>query len=41
MFTLLTDLRIAGIEVKYICCDNSREKNAFYNACRSNGFDKV
>jgi hypothetical protein len=36
MFTLLTDVKIAEIEVKYICCDDSGEYKAFYNPCRSN-----
>ena len=35
MFTLLTDLKIAGIEVKYIRCDDSGENESFYYACRS------
>ena len=35
MFTLLTDLKIAGIEVKYIRCDDSSKNKAFYNARRS------
>jgi hypothetical protein len=38
MFKLLNDLKIAEIEVKYICCDDSGENKAFYNACRSNGY---
>ena len=38
MFTLFTDLIIAGIEVKYICCDDSRENKAIYNPCWSNGY---
>jgi hypothetical protein len=38
MFTLLTDSKIAGIEVKYIRCDDSGENKAFYNACQSNGY---
>ncbi len=37
MRILLTDLKIAGIEVKYIQCDNSGENKAFYNHCRLNG----
>jgi hypothetical protein len=35
---LLTDLKIAGIEVKYIHCDDSGENKYFYNACWSNGY---
>jgi hypothetical protein len=38
MFKLLTDLKIAGIEVKYIWCDDSGENKSFYNACWSNDF---
>jgi hypothetical protein len=29
MFKLLTDLKIAGIEVKYIRCDDSGENKSF------------
>jgi len=35
MFKLLTDLEIAGIEVKFICCDDSGENKSFYDACPS------
>jgi hypothetical protein len=38
MFKLLTDLKIAGIEIKYIRCDDSGENKSFYDACRSNGY---
>jgi hypothetical protein len=38
MFALLIDLKIAGIEIKYIRCDDSGENKAFYYACRSNGY---
>jgi hypothetical protein len=37
MKILLTDLKIAGIEVKYIRCDDSGENKAFFNYCRLNG----
>jgi hypothetical protein len=37
MKTLLTDLKIAGIKVKYIRCDDSEENKAFYNHCCLNG----
>jgi hypothetical protein len=36
MFILLTDLKIAGIDMKYIRCDNSGENKAFYYACNAN-----
>jgi hypothetical protein len=36
MEILLTDLKIAGIEFKYIRCDDSGENKAFYNHCRVN-----
>jgi hypothetical protein len=29
MFTLLTDLKITGIDIKYIRCDDSGENKAF------------
>jgi hypothetical protein len=38
MFSLLTDLSIAGIDVKYIRCDDSGENKSFYNSCREKGF---
>ena len=37
MNILLTDLQIAGIEVKCIRCDDSGENKAFYNYCCLNG----
>jgi hypothetical protein len=37
MRILFTDLKIAGIEVEYIRCDDSGENKAFYNYCRLNG----
>jgi hypothetical protein len=37
MMILLTALKIAGIEVKFIWCDDSGENKAFYNYCRLNG----
>jgi hypothetical protein len=33
MKILLTDSKIAGIEVKFIQCDYSGENKAFYNHC--------
>ena len=39
MFTLLTDLKIAGIDIKYIRCDDSGENKAFYDACRAKGYN--
>jgi hypothetical protein len=38
MFTLLTDLKISGIDIKHIRCDNSGESKAFYDACRAKVF---
>ena len=38
MFTLLTDLKIAGIDVKRVRCEDSGENKAFYNACRTRGY---
>jgi hypothetical protein len=37
MKILLTDLKIAGIEVNYIRCDDSGENKVFYNHCCLNG----
>ena len=39
MFTLLTDLKIAGINVKYIRCDDSGENKLFFNACHAKGYN--
>jgi hypothetical protein len=38
MFPLLTDLKIAGIDIKYIRCDDSGENKAFYDACCTKGY---
>jgi hypothetical protein len=37
MDILSNDLKIAGIEVKCIPCDDSGENKAFHNYCRLNG----
>ena len=37
MLTLLTDLKIAGIDIKFIRCDDSGENKSFYEACRTYG----
>jgi hypothetical protein len=37
MFILMTDLKIAGIDVKFIHCDDSGENQFFYDSCRANG----
>jgi hypothetical protein len=34
VMTLLTDLKIAGINVKYIRCNNSGENKASFEACQ-------
>jgi hypothetical protein len=39
MFPLFTDLKIAGIDIKYICCDDSGENKAFYYACCTKGYN--
>jgi hypothetical protein len=36
--TLLTDLKIAGVKVKFIRCDDSGENKALFEECRSKGF---
>jgi hypothetical protein len=38
MFSMLTDLSIAGIDVKYIRCEDSGENKSFYNSCSEKGF---
>ena len=38
MFSMLTDLNIAGINVKYIRCNDSGENKSFYRACREKGY---
>jgi hypothetical protein len=35
--TLLTDLKIAGLDVKFICCNDSGENKALFDECRSKG----
>jgi hypothetical protein len=39
MFPLLTDLKIAGIDIKYIRCDDSGENKVFYDACHTKGYN--
>jgi hypothetical protein len=36
--TLLTDLKIAGIDAKRIKCDDSGENKALFEACQAQGF---
>jgi hypothetical protein len=36
--TLLTDLKIAGINLKYIRCDDSGENKALFGACQAQGY---
>jgi hypothetical protein len=35
MITLLTDLKIAGINIRFICCDDLGENKAFQKKCTS------
>jgi hypothetical protein len=35
--TLLTDLKIAGVNLKFIRCDDSGENKALFEECRSKG----
>jgi hypothetical protein len=37
IFILLTDLKISGIDIEFICCDDSGENKSFYDSCRANG----
>jgi hypothetical protein len=39
IMTLLTDLKIAGVNVKFIQCYDSGEKKAFHNECKSTGLN--
>jgi hypothetical protein len=34
MFNLLNDLKMAEIDVKFICCDNSMENKSFYDSSK-------
>ena len=36
--TLLTDLKIAGVNVKFIRCDDSGENKALFEECHSKGY---
>jgi transposase InsO family protein len=38
VLTLLSDLKVAGINVKYIRCDDSSENKALFEACQSQGY---
>jgi hypothetical protein len=38
VITLLTDLKITGIDVKYIRCNNSSENKALFEECRIKGY---
>jgi hypothetical protein len=38
VMTLLTDLKIAEINVKYIRCDDSGENKALFDACQAQGY---
>jgi hypothetical protein len=38
ILTLLTDLKIAGINVKNIRCDDSGENKALFEACQAQGY---
>jgi hypothetical protein len=37
--TLLTDLKIAGLDVKFTCCNDSGENKALFDECRSKGYN--
>jgi hypothetical protein len=37
MFTILNDLKLAGIDVKFIRCDDSGKNKSFYDLCQVNG----
>jgi hypothetical protein len=38
VMTLLTDLKIACVDVQIIRCDNSGENEALYEECQSKGY---
>jgi hypothetical protein len=39
MIELLTDLKIAGINIRFARCDNSGENKAFQRECKSKGLN--
>jgi hypothetical protein len=39
MIELLTDLKIAGINIRFVRCDNSGENKAFQRECKSKGLN--
>jgi hypothetical protein len=41
MMTLLTDLKIVGINVRFIRCDDSGENKAFQKECKSKAFNII
>jgi Reverse transcriptase (RNA-dependent DNA polymerase) len=41
MIELLTDLKIAGINIKFICCDDSGENKAFQKECKSKALNII
>ena len=38
VMTLLTDLKIAGVNIKFIRCDDSGENKTLFEECRSKGY---
>jgi hypothetical protein len=36
---LLTDLKIAGLDVKFIQCNDSGENKALFDECRCKGYN--
>jgi hypothetical protein len=39
MFTLLNDLKVSVIDVKFIRCNDSGENEFFYDSCQANGYN--
>jgi hypothetical protein len=37
--TLITDLKISGLDVKFNQCDDSGENKAMFDECRSKGYN--
>jgi hypothetical protein len=37
MFTIFTDIKIAGIDIKFILCDDFGENKSFFESCQANG----
>jgi hypothetical protein len=41
MMVLSTDLKISGINIRFICCDDSGENKAFQKECKSKALNII